>query len=145
MNKSIKDVLNEFESYVKRSLMMESFETNLNTEIKAANRKYPLLFIEVGAASVTPGQVAVSMDCYFLDRLANANTNLTDVISEQLLNATDFYSIYNDNETQYGFYLSDDMNAEPIQVEYEDRLAGYKLPITVQIYNSRNEKDVPLF
>ena len=69
--------------------------------------------------------------------------NLTKIISDQLLNASDLFVNYNDNEEEFGFYISNTSDCTPIYYAFDDAVAGMKMKITVQVGESRNENLIP--
>jgi hypothetical protein len=93
--------------------------------------------------SFQTGQVVINLPVYMLDRIERDYSDLASIMSSNLLKIDDFYTYYTDNELVHKFYFSNTGNAAPVAFQFDDIVAGYTMPISVQIGNSRNEAMIP--
>lgn len=142
MEKSLQQIINAFETFSNTYLGIEQFATQIPSQNIAKAWKYPLMFITVGTSVIEPGQVRINMDVYFIDM--GDETEYIKQLSKCLKLCEDFMTYFNKNEQTFGFYLSDTFNPEPIVMAFDDRVIGWKMPITVQTKSSENENLLPL-
>ena len=88
------------------------------------------------------GELKITAQVYFMDRMKNDFTNQMDVLSRMLTLCSDFYTEFNDNELKHGFYFSNAATATPATF-FEDLTTGYVLPIIIQVGEERNEDNIP--
>lgn len=146
MRVPLQKILTEFRRFAKAHSQIASVEVKPITENTAKGLKYPLMWVDIGniSASFSRGQMILSVPVLMLDRIQRDFTDLESVLSEQLLKMDDFYTYYNDNECNYGFYFSDSANASPEVYQFDDLVAGYSMAIQVQVGVNRDENVIPV-
>lgn len=144
MRKTLKQIITLFETFADDHLVINSFECNPINFNFADNITYPLMFVEIGDFIPTPGNVDINITVYFLDLLKRDKSNYVQVLSDTMKMCLDFYSIYNNNEADYGILFKDDARAVPWLFQSEDNAAGYKMSLTVQCIFDVNEDAVPI-
>jgi len=142
MKTTLKQISDRFETYVSEHTQLSGFVDDIVESFVSSNYTYPLMWFDTGRLrpNFETGELRIEVDCYFLDII---NNNLSKIISDQLLNASDFYTIFSDNEEDFGFYISNTSNCMPVFFEFDDDLGGMKMTITIQVGESRNENQVP--
>ena len=144
MKKTINQLVKEFNRFADSHKIIKSFNAKPITQLMAKNLQYPIMWMSFEGAEFDAGEIVVNSNVYFLDRLAKDNSNLIQLLSDNLQLANDFYTLYNDNELKYDFFFDNVANAEPIVFEYDDVLCGWMMPIRISITNDRNEANVPI-
>jgi hypothetical protein len=143
MKKTLNQIITIFQTFAAQHQQIEDFDYNPIQMNFASDRNYPLMFVAIGDANLTPGNVDAQMDVYFLDMLKKDRSNYLQVLSNTLKLCEDFYSTFNNNEDAYGILFTDNLVASPILFEFEDNVIGWKLPITVEVIFNVNEYDIP--
>ena len=138
MEKSIKQILTSIETFSSSHKGIASFSTNPIQKNIAKGSLYPMLFVEIGTATIEPGQIRLNLNCYFLT-IPSKEGDYVKGLSDMLRLSEDFMTYFNKNEETHGFYLSDTATAEPVQMAFDDLAIGFKLPIVVQTKSSENE------
>lgn len=144
MRKTLKQIINIFEDFANDHLVINSFECNPINFNFADNRDYPLMFVEIGDSTPTPGNIDINMNVYFLDIMKRDKSDYTQVLSNTLKMCLDFYSIFNNNETDYGVLFKDEARATPWLFQSEDNAIGHRMSIVVQCIFDVNESNVPI-
>lgn len=148
MKTSLTKILDKFEDFAGDHDLISTFRTEPITENTAKNWKYPLMFIDTAALNVSfqRGQVVITVNTYILDRTEKDYDNLSTVLSSTLLTMVDFFTYFwNDDENcSNGFYFSDTGSATPVVFAYDDDVAGYMMPISVQVGEAFNRNKIPL-
>jgi hypothetical protein len=143
MNKSLNQVIKTFHDWAALNLNIATFEFKPITHATAKNYVYPLMHTSIGNVSFASGEMQIAMDIYILDKMLSDESNYQDVLSDTLKIMNDFYTTFQDNEEAYGFYFAYEATAEPIAFDFDDVIGGFKMPITVQVKNRRDEASVP--
>ena len=148
MKTSLARIIKSFQTFATNHKQIEEFSTAMITDMVAKNWSYPLMWIDYTdiSVSVQRGQVVITMSIYFLDRVERDESNMTYVMSSNLLKALDFITLYNDHECGeggYGFYFSDTPSLSPIVLDFDDIVSGWKLGAVIQVGYSRNEDEIP--
>lgn len=144
VNTTLNDVIHEFNHFATDHLSIAQFECKPIAEKNPNDYKYPLMYTEIISCNLATSETQLIVNIYMLDKLLPDNTNYQDVLSDNLKTMNDFYSIYRENDSSYGFYLNDDATAEPIIFDTEDIVGGWRMPVTIQIKNSAAESNVPI-
>lgn len=144
MRITLKNAVNKLEDFATNHIGIEDFQYNAITKNFAQDFTYPLMFVELGDAPIGLGSVKLNMNIYFLDRLQSDGSNLLQVLSDMLKLCTDFFTKYQDNYDAYSFIVTTDMTATPIMFEFADNVAGYKMPVTIQVYFDANENNISM-
>lgn len=144
MRKSLLQVINEFRKFADAHKIIKSFESKPITQMMAKNLKYPLMWINWKPGAFATGELIVNADVYFLDRLAKDNSNIDQIISDNLLNANDFYTYFNDHLDEYNFLMDNNAPFSPVVFEYDDELAGWVVSVQIDIQNDRDELEIPI-
>jgi len=145
MKKSLNQILRTFETFATSHSQIETFRTKPITENTANDLTYPLMWIDTQSmnASFQSGQVVISANVYFLDRVERDYSNLVSVMSSNLLKCDDFLTYYNDNECEFGFSFTYTGSATAVGYQFDDICAGYMVTVSIQVPMSRNESVIP--
>jgi hypothetical protein len=143
MERSIKQITKAFETFATSHKIIKDFKSNIIQKNIAKDWIYPLMYTNVGNARLENGQIQLSMDIYFIDLPGNEDS-YTQKLSDMLRVSEDFYTYFNHNEQSFGFYFNDIVNAEPIVLQFEDTVIGYKLPIIIQIKMLNDENNIAI-
>jgi hypothetical protein len=159
MERSLKTINDTFSAWVTDHKILKSYKSGPSTDIKADNIVYPLLWCAFGPTAFSSnsaggGEVQLSMIIYTLDRVNRSKDNWIDIFSDTLRLMEDFFNYFNDvywdqnpysvKNEQYKFQLLNTGNATPVFATYDDLVAGWQMPITVQVGNTRNEYQIPV-
>lgn len=142
MKTSIEQISEIFRVYITDHKQLENYYDDIIEDFVAKNYEYPMMWADIPRARprFEEGEMRIDIDCYFMDLV---NNNLTKIISDQVLNASDMYVNFNDNEEEFGFYISNTSECTPFYYAYDDAVAGMKMRITIQVGESRDEKVIP--
>ena len=147
MEKTINQIVAEFESFADRHKIIKSFIFQPIEELKADNLIYPMLYIALGSIAFTDNgaYVSITLNVNMLDRIKRDKSNSTNVWSDTLLLINDLYVQYGeDYECDNGFYIVNPLVATPIYADYDDLVNGYTAPFVIKVGNMRNHDQIPL-
>lgn len=144
MRKTLTQIVKEFQTFANNHKVIKQFEANPISDFTANNYLYPLLWLEVGNVQYAQGEARLSMSFYIVDRLLSDETNLMKVLSDSLMICDDLDAYFNEYEEDFGFYFSQDAPLSPIVYDFDDKVGGYKMDITVQVARGRNKNDIPI-
>lgn len=144
MKKTLSQVVKDFETFATNHKIIKSFNTKPVTDLVAKNLSYPTMWVQSGDVEITTGEMAINLNILFLDRLKRDYSNTVQVMSDTLQLVEDFYTIYNDNQEKYGYFVDDSATASAVVIEYDDILSGFEVPLKVVVGLGRNENQVPL-
>ena len=104
------------------------------------------MWVDIGNVAFTDNgyMVSLSVAVRMLDRLKGDDTNSTSIWSDSLLLINDFYTLYNDNECEYGFFIDNPLAAERVYSAFDDDVNGYSANIIVKTGNKRDESQIPI-
>lgn len=139
----IKGLNKAFEEFVSNHSQINQYKTGIEADIKADNLLYPMMWVEYGNPSIRTGVIVLNIRVFFLDKLLEDVSNLTDILSDTLHLANDFFAIYYENEYDFDFTLTGNGEGVPVTMNYDDGLAGYYFNFQVTFRNYRDETEVP--
>ena len=115
------------------------------------SEKFPLVWANVGNSRVeaaegnTQALLNIDFQILFMDLVRKGEQNEIDVLSDQLLIATDFITALQDQneyyEHKYNVAINSDLTSFTERFDHE--LAGWAMNITFQISYSANECAIP--
>ena len=144
MRKTLNQVIKDFRAFCDAHKMIKSFESKPITQMMAKNLQYPIMWLNWKPGAFATGELIVNADVYFLDRLKKDNSNIDQVISDNLLNANDFYTYFNDKLEDLTFLMDNNAPFAPVVFEYDDELAGWVVSVSIQIQTDRDELEIPM-
>ena len=131
------------ENFADNHAQINQYKNAPEKEIKAADLKYPLMWVMFGKTKFEQGTVNPIIKVMFLDRVAEDSSNFVQSLSDTLLTAYDFYTEFNENEEKYGIEFDVDLEVEPIVMDYDDKVNGWTADISCQVRGYRNELQIP--
>lgn len=145
MRITLNDCNNIFKNYANNHKQINEFKDIPEENIIASNLKYPLMWIAyVDSVPFSLGHIVVPTTVYFVDRLSEDKTNFIPLMSRMLVLANDFYTKFNENEEIEELMFDISANAEPVAMEFDDNVCGYRIKVNLRIRNDRNEDQIPL-
>jgi hypothetical protein len=144
MYTTISKISKAFEDFVSsHSILKEIHHATQDDVGKAKNFIYPLLYYNFSDVKVSSQRVVITLDAFFLDRLFKDGSNLINVQSNTLLSALDFYTWFYDHRALYNFDIQDDVESEAIVMGWEDNAAGWKMTLQINVFEARDETQIP--
>lgn len=144
MKKSLKEIIDTFETYGKRHKVIKDVQTKPLTQFTANNYLYPLMWIQLTSAGFETGQAKIKLSIYFVDKLTSDYKNFIQVISNTLKLCEDTLSYFYEYEEINGFYVSNDSDIIPVEYAFDDNVAGNKMDLTIQVCDDYNKNEVAI-
>jgi len=143
------DLLELNETFARFAELHEQIQTYVvmtdSEDPKAGNRKYPLMWMQLTDDIVLDRNAAsLGLTFLFLDKVMPDDSNLLFVLNDCLNLVQDFRDFFDENEEKFKFTIDTDATATPILIDYDDRLAGYSLSVTLDIQSNRDERVIPM-
>lgn len=92
---------------------------------------YPLMYATIGASSIQGKTFNLNISLLFMDLVYGDNTNLDDVITDQMLICQDIIAQLRSDD--FNFVLNDNVSIDFFTEEFSDLVAGVKADIVLQL------------
>lgn len=115
-------------------------------DLEAKNElKYPLLWADVTPSSFGTKTIDLNLQLTCVDMVSKDLVNEKDVLSDTLQILSDVITILRQEPEYFElFTISESATATPIKDHYQDEVAGWVCPISLQIANPYDSCAVPI-
>jgi hypothetical protein len=92
---------------------------------------YPLMYCTIGASSIVGNEFNLSIQILFMDLVFGDNSNIDDVISDQMLICQDIIAQLRSND--FEFIIEDNVPIQFFTERFSDLVAGVSADITLSL------------
>lgn len=147
MRITLEKVVDDIKNYVSDNKILNTTFTNDITDDDKDDIIYPLVFIRYGNVTTSRGNVEIDLSVLFTDLLNDDKSNYVKVMSDMLLQATDFKTNFRDGDDNVcnGWHIDESSSLSPFRLNLlADMTAGYELNATVIIGDDSDRDNLAL-
>lgn len=122
------------------ALIKRTFQGTI-VDFLSTENLYPAMLFDVTSASINGSEQSINFEMYFMDRVAQDQSNEMEVLSDQLQIAQDIVSLMRNQDNEYE--LSDNVQITFFVDDTGDVLGGVRLDITINLGYISNRCVVP--
>lgn len=122
------------------ALIKRTFQGTI-VDFLSTENLYPAMLFDVTSASINGSEQSINFEMYFMDRVAQDQSNEMEVLSDQLQTAQDIISQMRNQDNEYE--LADNVQITFFVDDTGDVLGGVRLDITINLGYISNRCVVP--
>lgn len=144
MDYSLKQVITTLETFASDHLQVNSFTMKDPLELlNCSEDSFPAILANMIPATIQGNYIFINMELFFCDLVNKDLSNEFEVISDQILIATDLRAYLNNPDFEDNFILSDSANVDPFYEKGNNELTGVKMNVQFRIFDKKDRCQIP--